>query len=716
LSSKRAVLVLVFRLLMLAVFLLQGSIVFSQVTSDPDVVLVIDTSISMKDSAMDPKRVSLLASKLLSDVVPGKLSVIRLLDMSADQNLIPSVSLGRSAPCTEGGGNCVLMEFRPGVMERVRSEMIGAVRRPSRGSTEFKRQLDSHLEQKSHNSLFGLAFRAGLGIFDQNRGTPGVKQTLIWLSDGMPEDRNDTVETLNELKNVARVEAIVFGRGDTSVATQTGLQTYRVSNRFDLMSAFADAFRRIVQAPYRLDGRVAANPNFEIRKHIEEAWIVVYGDDSLRGASVTGPSGRLDANYATDQVPGAGIYRVAHMDRPADGSWTIAVDGGGAEVAYAVVQRSGLVPVLIEPKTTISGVPTVLVAALEAGKDGPIVPSTEIPEPVTLSAVVNGQPVTLHDDGANGDERAGDGKYSGTATFTTTGTLMVPLTAKSSFLDRTDEYPVTVTGEFRYSGGPITLDFGTLTNGMESCRPLTLTADHQGQVPFELSVLRGLPSGHSFVLRSGSRSAESGASLVLGPQDAIEICLIVDRRAPSSEADGEPWLRFRTAGADRPGGSVEINARWTVHGLTWWQRWAWLIILLLLLLAAAFLIYGYIRPKRFPKELAVAYAPELEDLDEQTAQPLSQWKGVGIGFYRDAQAFLHPDFRISGKQHGALAKLHAVNRGAIVSSAGGAALFVETGLNQWEPIQPQGRRYRSGDVFRVSDHGPYFRISARVSR
>jgi hypothetical protein len=42
------------------------------------------------------------------------------------------------------------------------------------------------------------------------------------------------------------------------------------------MGAFAEAFRHIVGAPYKLDNLVSAQPAFDVKPHVDEIWIVVY--------------------------------------------------------------------------------------------------------------------------------------------------------------------------------------------------------------------------------------------------------------------------------------------------------------------------------------------------------------------------------------------------------------------------------------------------------
>jgi hypothetical protein len=141
--------------------------------------------------------------------------------------------------------------------------------------------------------------------------------------------------------------------------------------------------------------------------------------------------------------------------------------------------------------------------------------------------------------------------------------------------------------------------------------------------------------------------------------------------------------------------------------------WGWLAWTVLAVLAGLFVLLGFLLPQRFRGALAVVFVPDREDLDEQSPQPVRQWQGVGIGFYRNARAYLHPDYRLSGRPRGALAGIVAERGGNRVVPGAGAGLFRETLDGDFEAVPPQGVRCRAGDVFRVGGGGPYFRIAAR---
>jgi hypothetical protein len=570
-----------------------------------DVVVIVDTSVSMKEPGMDPERSSLLVAKLFSDIVPGDLAVLRALDLAADKQLLPSRDTGRIEPCLEDPSrSCHVVEAAADWMADARKGRFGALARPVRGDSAYKTRLDSHLAQVSNNSPFELAFAAAQGVFDEH-GRRQTPRTVIWLSDGRPDHPEPVRQVIAQMAaQGTAVEAVVFGRGDVRIARDSGLEVRQAASPAQLMKAFAGIFRRIVQAPYRIDSEVAADPAFEMKANVQEAWVVVYGDDSLRQASLTGPRGTVAADYARDSFPGAGAYRVAYLERPVAGRWMVEAQGGGPGVAFAVVQRSSLRPVLLAPANAVAGARLQLVAGLSSEATGALVTDPGVLAGTRMSALVENRWIDLADDGADGDAARGDGRFSGWAKFQTVGDARVRVRAFNPLLDRTVEAVVKVSGGIKSTG-----------------------------------------------------------------------------------------------------------AR-----LTFWQLWGRYLLALLGALLALAVVLGFVLPKRFPPSLAVTFVPDRSELDEQTPQPVAQWTGVGIGFYRDARAFLHSNYRLSGKPGGALACLLAEGTGTRVGPGRGTSLSRETLDGGWEAVDAEGRRARGGDVYRVGDGGPFFRISSRTGR
>jgi hypothetical protein len=680
-----------------------------------DVVVIVDTSTSMSQPGMDPQRTSLLVTKLFADIVPGDLAVVRLLDLSKDSNLVPSRKTGQQVSCSEDPTQtCDRVEALRDWYADARANRFGSLVRGSLGDRAFKEQLDNHLKQNIHNSLFGLALRASQGIFDTHAGS-AAPRTIVWLSDGTSDDPGQMRPVIDELRNAGvTIEPLVMGNGITKLQRDLGLTSRQVRSSAELMKVFADTFRGIMRAPYKQDGLIAANPTFEVKPKVDEAWVVVYGDDTLGEVSVDTPQGVLHADYAQDRLAHTGAYRVLHVAQPAAGKWTLRVNGGGAGAAYAVIQRSALIPLLLEPHDATAGVPVAAVAALATQRSGPILTGSDISEPTTIDVTFDGSTYRLADDGTNGDPVAGDGRFTGMVTFNNVGDTVVVVHAKNSLLDKTVKETVHVSGSFHYHGGPLTIDLGGITAGQEACSEFTIQGEHQGQVPFKAKLLHSLPARHRLELRTPSETGlVDGAPIHVGPGQPVRVCLVTTRRAPSSEAMGEPTLELEVPNSTASDARVRLDLRWNVHALSWWELYGNLFLFILGILALLVWIYGYIRPIRFMRSIALVFVPEEDDLDEQSPQPLAQWRGVGIGWYRDARAYLLPSFRVSGKPRGALASLHAVPGGTQARPSPSHTLYRRTSDLEWEQVSPSGCRASSGQVFRVSDAGPFFKVMVR---
>ncbi|ASF47637.1 choice-of-anchor X domain-containing protein [Methylovulum psychrotolerans] len=679
-----------------------------------DVAVIVDTSTSMEEPGMDPERASLLVTKLLADIVPGDLAVIRLLDLEYDKAWLPSHPSGKFMPCSEDPRkSCSMVEQDSNWEADARSRQFGALVRPSRGDADYKQKLERHLVQSQNNSMFNLAFQAAAGFFGQH--PEAVPRTVIWLSDGRSDSISSLQQAVSQVQSLgATVEAIVFGAGDVALPQKMGVDTLKVSNPAEIMKAFANAFRRIVQAPYRIDNTVTAEPRFEMKHNVQEAWIVVYGDRSLGAVTLAGPDGEVRADYAADVWPTAGAYKVAYLQQPKAGAWTVKAKGGGAGVAYAVIQRSDLEPVLVSPTQAFAGMDVPLVVEIHAGANGEWVTDPELLKGAVLTATVDDHEIELLDNGSSGDASANDGRFTGMANFPTAGEIPVHLHLKNEIADRGNEATISVVGQFDYTGEPIGIDLGHLGVDSEACRPLIYQANHQGRVIFELKTLQSLPSGHTLAIHlpTGVLTADAGTAPIK-PNELIEVCLKTSVMAASSQAEGEPWLALQVAGSQKPEQQLVLNLRWQVQGLSFWERWGWLVWSILAALVVLSIILGFVLPHRFRGSLALVFVPERDELDEQLPQPVKQWRGVSIGFYRNARAFLQPDYRLSGKANGALAGLFAERSGCRVAPGSGVSLFRETLDGDWEPVLTVGCRGRPGDIYRVGSHGPYFRIAVK---
>jgi hypothetical protein len=449
---------------------------------------------------------------------------------------------------------------------------------------------------------------------------------------------------------------------------------------------------------------------------MEDVWVVVYGDESLSSASITGGGKTVQADYASDHYNGS-AYRVAFMnDNPSPGNWTVNVTGGGPGVSYAVIQRSTLTPFVTVSQNVATGVPFKLEASLRTSNGTTDFLPSDLPEPVQMEAIVDGQTFPLRDDGTSGDEKRDDGRFTTMLTAGHTGPMVITVHAHNSFLDRTVKVTVNAQGFFRYNGGPVNIDFGSLRAGQTVCQALVFDAEQQGAIPFELREVAQRPAHLQFELRgAGKRSAVGGAPIPLLLQDPKQICLVTDRDAESSQSHGQSWVNLAVNGRQERESQVELRMSWSVRSLTFWEKWGWLILLILAVLLVAIIVYGYIKPYRFATGLALCYAPAMDELDDQTPQPIRVWRGVRIGFYRDARACLHDTFRINGKVKGAVSILQAGPRRSVIVKPGASRpLYREVGVGEWDQVPPTGRRAGQGEIYRVGESGPYFRLSMRM--
>ncbi len=692
--------------------------VCAQQSLDADVIVLDDTSGSM--SRNDPQNAIVLVTRLFADIAPGKLAAVRLFDIGRDMSAVGAKSSGQSTPCPDDPSRtCQVFNVGPDALAKVVSQHLLIANRNGRGDAAFKTRLPDILKPTAMDTKYGYSMATIAQQFKDNASPPETQKLVVWLSDGAmdADDWDSAKPILDKLRSEGvAVRALVFKSGQTKRVEEAGIKPNLVDGTpSDLMKAFADVFRQLVNAPYDVDGVVASQPNFIIKPRMEDAWVVIYGDESLSSASVSMGGQTVQADYASDHYNGA-AYRVAYIKNPAAGTWTVHADGGGAGASYAVIQRSTLAPYVYPVAGAVPGVPFKLSASLRSGQGGTDLLPADLPEPAIFDATYEGKTVQLNDDGQNGDEAKGDGRYTNTLTAQNTGVMTVSVRAHNSFIDRTVKIDINVTGKFQYDGGPVNIDFGSPKAGETVCRNLNFNADHEGAIPFELRRVEMLPKDLSLELGiNGKRVTAGGAAISAMPQDQKHVCLVTGKFADASQSNAQSWVNLGVSGRQDRQSTVELRMTWQVRPLSFWGKWGWLILLILAILLVWFIIYGYIKPNRFPAGLALCYAPAIDELDDQTPQPVRLWKGVGIGFYRDARACLRDDFRINGQVKGATAILVAGPRRAVIVKAGSRALYRDIGVDEWDQVPPTGRRAGQGEMYRVGESGPFFRITTRMS-
>jgi len=701
-------------------FVLPGTGAADDTTARADVVLIVDNSFSMQQPGMDPERSSLLMAMLFSDIVPGDLAVVRMLDLHDDVALLPSRPTGASRPCDEDPSRqCGVVEPTVPWGPLVHDAGHGLLVRPARGDTAFKRDLAPHLEQTVDNTFAHLAFRGAEGLFARH-GTPdpGVPRHVIWLTDGRAQQQHVLTAAIRDVRaHGVEVTALVFRRGDATIPRESGLAVLNVEGPASLMDAFSKTFREIVQAPYHVDRELRRLPTFEMEPFVDEAWVVVYGDETLDQVRLEDPAATLvAADYAAGDWPSAGAYRVAFVREPRPGTWRVEAEGGG-EPAYAVVQRARFAPRPQPPPQPMAGARLRLVTEVVDGDNFPITDPVLL-ERVRVEAEVEGLSVPLGDRGAHGDLVAGDGQFSGWVSFSNEGeqtvtiwtVIEVPGGSGTPLVDQETEVRIDVAKEFRYDGAPLEVDLGTIRTGDVACAPASVPTDYARPVLFEARMPQPLPDHHRLELRVSDKGlVPGGGALPLNGGDPFEVCLSTSAEAGPSRGAGHE-LQLVVAGVEGLPNGVPLLVSWSVELLPFWQRYGKELAAGAGTLALALLAAGLLLPPRFDRGLSLVFVPSYDELNEQPAQPLRYWGRVGRPFFRPARTYLRLDYRLSASPGNAVAALVAGRKAARVMAVHGIALFRENLAGDWETVAAQGRRSRPGEVYRVGDRGPYFRI------
>jgi hypothetical protein len=111
--------------------------------------------------------------------------------------------------------------------------------------------------------------------------------------------------------------------------------------------------------------------------------------------------------------------------------------------------------------------------------------------------------------------------------------------------------------------------------------------------------------------------------------------------------------------------------------------------------------------------MAVKYAEELEELEEQQSLPLSSIRSIRKRWYRNAHGYFHANYSINRKPSGALVSFNVTDRGVMLQGESGNTLYRLDSEGQWAAIPPEGRRASMGETYRANESGPYLRMEQK---
>jgi hypothetical protein len=140
----------------------------------------------------------------------------------------------------------------------------------------------------------------------------------------------------------------------------------------------------------------------------------------------------------------------------------------------------------------------------------------------------------------------------------------------------------------------------------------------------------------------------------------------------------------------------------------WWRR----IVAALAILMTAVIGYGYWSPCRFGRQMGVVLSPN-EDLADGVFHAFRSTRGARVGFYRDARAFIHADYRVDGRRRGAVAVVKADQRGVRLTSMPGSRLSKRMADDEWEEISEVESRGRVATRYSIDPDGIFMEFRNR---
>jgi hypothetical protein len=324
----------------------------------------------------------------------------------------------------------------------------------------------------------------------------------------------------------------------------------------------------------------------------------------------------------------------------------------------------------------------------------------------------DGRTLALRDDGRDGDRTAGDGVYARDWTPGQVGVLMVEYRAEGGTDSATAQGPVDVKGTIAF-GPPGVLDYGRLTGRSQGEAPLDL-GFIQARGRFDLKLTSDLAqSGAVLEIDLGEGYKQlGGRPLVLGfdgsGQQRYPVRLRVAACPAACRPDQAGSLVVETLDGHGQTLRAAVPIRVEIIPDHWLRCWWPVIVAILLALLGAFILYGILRPARFPRPLAVILSPEA-DMDEGYPFNIRSQKGARSGFYRDARIHITSDFQLRRAAGGALARLRADRLGVFIQALAGNTVLYLDADNQWEPLSTeQETRVRFSTLYKNAAGTLYF--------
>lgn len=367
-----------------------------------------------------------------------------------------------------------------------------------------------------------------------------------------------------------------------------------------------------------------------------------------------------------------------------------------------VVDASWRLAVKTPPRGEVDS-PLLVAAAVE-----PFGRGTAAQPPERVDVLTGGAVLSLRDDGQGGDRTAGDRIYARSWTPTAVGKLQLDYSPVGGSRALRASAPLEVLGRLAF-GRPPPVRLGRAGSGEEVADHLDLgNAVVKGSFEVRVST--------PFELARSVLEIDGGAGWVpLGAQPTV---LHLSQNGPRSwpvrlrvgscppawpagrpatvvvEATGRSGQRLRT----------EVPLAVEVIAEPWLRCWWPLLAAAAALLFAAVLVHGLWSPSRFAPGLVVMFSTE-EDMSDAALARIR----APSGFYRDAQIYVRPDYRLSRSRRGTIARLRAAAKRVRIQPTGGP-LWRQNADGEWEQIPPGETAARFGDLYRNDLGNLFFQI------
>jgi hypothetical protein len=341
-------------------------------------------------------------------------------------------------------------------------------------------------------------------------------------------------------------------------------------------------------------------------------------------------------------------------------------------------------------------------------------PASHSPAPVqTIEVYLNGiLQASLREEGQNGGKPTRGQRYTGTWTPQKLGGYTLELRPVGGGKAQSIAAPIKVIGGIRF-GPAIPARLGRTGSNSQLQGRLELGPD---------TLIKGEVS-----LSLGSDYAASGSVLEIdlgqGWQALNNLPLPLKASGPRAwplrlrvgacpaGVDAADAFAIEITGANAAGQPLRhsIPLRLEIIADPWLHCWWPLLAALAAALLAALAIHGYWSPSRFSPKLGVVLSPE-EDMSEGFFHAIHAQPGTGSGFYRDARAYIRPDFRLSGAAKSALARLRADGMQVYMRPESGNTLYRQGFDGEWEILSAGETPIHFGIVYKDAMGALYFEL------